>query len=212
MGTTLPAPSVVGLQRTQSASHVDPTGEVELDVLLDQLPADQRDAFVLTQLFGYRYDEAAEICGCPTGTIRSRVARARATLAAVVARARNEPADGIDALLPVHGVDQVATAFPVDSSVTFTNVMDTLLTIRAAFERDQVALRSGGAITTPSGQSVGSSRCGWRDIAKSSTGVCGGTCLSPLTKTTTTSSCCDGPSARCTTSHDTMGTGTSFGL
>jgi RNA polymerase sigma-70 factor, ECF subfamily len=50
-------------------------------MLLDELPDDQRDAFVLTQLMGYRYDEAATICDCPVGTIRSRVARARASLA-----------------------------------------------------------------------------------------------------------------------------------
>jgi RNA polymerase sigma-70 factor, ECF subfamily len=59
----------------------DHTGAVELEMLLDELPDDQRDAFVLTQLMGYRYDEAATICDCPVGTIRSRVARARASLA-----------------------------------------------------------------------------------------------------------------------------------
>jgi RNA polymerase sigma-70 factor (ECF subfamily) len=51
------------------------------ELLLDDLPNDQRQAFVLTQLLGYRYDEAAEICDCPVGTIRSRVARARNQLA-----------------------------------------------------------------------------------------------------------------------------------
>jgi RNA polymerase sigma-70 factor (ECF subfamily) len=44
------------------------------------LPADRRDAFVLTQLVGLSYPEAAAVCGCPVGTIRSRVARARADL------------------------------------------------------------------------------------------------------------------------------------
>ncbi len=33
-----------------------------------------------TQVLGLRYDEAAELLGCPIGTIRSRVARARADL------------------------------------------------------------------------------------------------------------------------------------
>jgi RNA polymerase sigma-70 factor (ECF subfamily) len=41
------------------------------------LPADRWEAFVLTQLVGLTYPEAAEVCGCPVGTIRSRVARAR---------------------------------------------------------------------------------------------------------------------------------------
>jgi RNA polymerase sigma-70 factor, ECF subfamily len=46
------------------------------------LEADRREAFVLTQLVGLTYPEAAEVCGCPVGTIRSRVARARDDLVA----------------------------------------------------------------------------------------------------------------------------------
>jgi RNA polymerase sigma-70 factor (ECF subfamily) len=53
-------------------------------VLLTQLIAgldpQRRAAFVLTQLLGLSYAEAAEVCGCPVGTIRSRVARARGDL------------------------------------------------------------------------------------------------------------------------------------
>jgi RNA polymerase sigma-70 factor, ECF subfamily len=48
--------------------------------LVDGLPAGGRDAFVLTQVLGCSYDEAARIAGVPVGTIRSRVARARETL------------------------------------------------------------------------------------------------------------------------------------
>ncbi|MGW0708305.1 sigma-70 family RNA polymerase sigma factor [Streptomyces sp. NPDC002643] len=55
--------------------------------LLDALPAERRRAFVLTQLAGLPYEEAAEITGCPVGTIRSRVARARATLIGLLADA-----------------------------------------------------------------------------------------------------------------------------
>jgi RNA polymerase sigma-70 factor (ECF subfamily) len=55
---------------------------VELDELLAGLDPDRRAAFVLTQLLGYGYAEAAEVCRCPVGTIRSRVARARADLVA----------------------------------------------------------------------------------------------------------------------------------
>jgi RNA polymerase sigma-70 factor (ECF subfamily) len=54
------------------------------DDLLDALDPDRRDAFVLTQLVGLSYDEAAVVAGCPIGTIRSRVARARADLQALV--------------------------------------------------------------------------------------------------------------------------------
>ena len=48
--------------------------------LLRRLDADRRTAFALTQVAGLSYAEAADVCGCPLGTIRSRVARARADL------------------------------------------------------------------------------------------------------------------------------------
>lgn len=50
-----------------------------LDILplLDQLDADRREAFELTQLVGLTYGEAADVLEVPIGTIRSRVARAR---------------------------------------------------------------------------------------------------------------------------------------
>lgn len=48
--------------------------------LLDQISPDRREAFVLTQVLGYSYEEAAQIADCPIGTIRSRVARARGDL------------------------------------------------------------------------------------------------------------------------------------
>ncbi|HZN73314.1 MAG TPA: sigma-70 family RNA polymerase sigma factor [Micromonosporaceae bacterium] len=57
---------------------------VALTQLLDTLPADRREAFVATQVLGLSYAEAAEVCDCPVGTIRSRVARARADLAAAM--------------------------------------------------------------------------------------------------------------------------------
>jgi DNA-directed RNA polymerase specialized sigma24 family protein len=50
--------------------------------LLALLDADRRTAIVLTQLLGLSYAEAAEICECAVGTIRSRVARAREELVA----------------------------------------------------------------------------------------------------------------------------------
>jgi RNA polymerase sigma-70 factor, ECF subfamily len=53
--------------------------------LLKHLEQDRRVAFVLTQLLGYSYAEAGEVCECPVGTIRSRVARARGDLLALLA-------------------------------------------------------------------------------------------------------------------------------
>jgi RNA polymerase sigma-70 factor (ECF subfamily) len=54
--------------------------------LLDGLAADRREAFALTQIVGLSYEEAAEVIGCPIGTVRSRVARARSDLLAAVRR------------------------------------------------------------------------------------------------------------------------------
>jgi len=59
---------------------------VEIRMLLDGLDPDRRDALVLTQVLGLSYSEAAEVCGCPLGTIRSRVARARDDLIAAARR------------------------------------------------------------------------------------------------------------------------------
>ena len=55
---------------------------VEIRMLLDGLDSDRREALLLTQVLGLSYAEAAEVCGCPVGTIRSRVARARDALLA----------------------------------------------------------------------------------------------------------------------------------
>jgi RNA polymerase sigma-70 factor (ECF subfamily) len=52
----------------------------EIDDLLASLDPDRREAFVLTQLVGLSYEEAARTIGCAVGTIRSRVARARSQL------------------------------------------------------------------------------------------------------------------------------------
>jgi RNA polymerase sigma-70 factor, ECF subfamily len=53
---------------------------VALTGLLAGLDPERREAFVATQVLGLSYAEAAEVCDCPVGTIRSRVARAREDL------------------------------------------------------------------------------------------------------------------------------------
>lgn len=65
----------------------DHAGGVAVEALLAPLDADRREAFVLTQLLGLSYAEAAEVAGVAVGTIRSRVARARAELAATAREA-----------------------------------------------------------------------------------------------------------------------------
>lgn len=55
---------------------------IEVKMLLAELEPDRRDALIMTQVLGLTYAEAADVCGCPVGTIRSRVARAREDLIA----------------------------------------------------------------------------------------------------------------------------------
>lgn len=58
------------------------SGWPEVTSTLARLTSDRRAAFVLTQILGLGYQEAAEILECPIGTVRSRVARARDDLLA----------------------------------------------------------------------------------------------------------------------------------
>ncbi|MGE0877353.1 MAG: sigma-70 family RNA polymerase sigma factor [Acidimicrobiia bacterium] len=60
-----------------------PAPSEPLDEVLRYLNPEQREAFVLTQLVGLSYEEAAVAMECPIGTVRSRVARARDELARV---------------------------------------------------------------------------------------------------------------------------------
>jgi RNA polymerase sigma-70 factor (ECF subfamily) len=53
----------------------------EFRTALAKLPADQREALILVGASGFSYEEAAGICGCAVGTIKSRVNRARTRLA-----------------------------------------------------------------------------------------------------------------------------------
>lgn len=55
---------------------------VDARLLIDELPEERREALILTQVLGFSYEEAAKIAGVRVGTIRSRVARARADIIA----------------------------------------------------------------------------------------------------------------------------------
>jgi RNA polymerase sigma-70 factor (ECF subfamily) len=55
-----------------------------LSVVLDELPTDLRMALTLRELQGLSYTEIAEAMGCPIGTVRSRIFRAREALTAVL--------------------------------------------------------------------------------------------------------------------------------
>ncbi|MDX3746452.1 sigma-70 family RNA polymerase sigma factor [Streptomyces sp. AK08-02] len=70
----------LAVERTQPCDLPGFDEGIALLDLLETLPDERREAFVLTQVVGLPYDEAARFIGCPIGTVRSRVARARATL------------------------------------------------------------------------------------------------------------------------------------
>jgi RNA polymerase sigma-70 factor (ECF subfamily) len=64
---------------------------------LDKLVPDQREALILVGASGFSYEEAAEICGCAVGTIKSRVNRARQRLMQLMA---------------IEGLDDIGAEFP----------------------------------------------------------------------------------------------------
>src|SRR3546814_3401904 len=51
-----------------------------VDEAMNKLPVDQREAIMLVGGAGMSYEEAAEVCDCALGTIKSRVSRARTAL------------------------------------------------------------------------------------------------------------------------------------
>lgn len=78
----------------EPANAPDDAGLIALRHLIEALDPDRREAFVLTQVTGLSYAEAAEVCGVPIGTIRSRVARARADLVGHLVAAETGGAGG----------------------------------------------------------------------------------------------------------------------
>ena len=69
-----------GFFTAQLSTHPQQYGSLDLQDFkkaLDQLPSDQREAIILVGASGFAYEEAAVICGCAVGTIKSRINRAR---------------------------------------------------------------------------------------------------------------------------------------
>lgn len=72
------------------ASQGVPIELQELYGALQQLPPNQREALILVGAGGLSHEEAAEICQCALGTIKSRVARARQALERILANGSPE--------------------------------------------------------------------------------------------------------------------------
>jgi len=80
-------------------SHPEQHGQLELTEFresLSKLPEEQREALILVGASGFSYEEAAEICGCAIGTVKSRVNRARTRLAELMS------IQGVDDFGPDH--------------------------------------------------------------------------------------------------------------
>jgi RNA polymerase sigma-70 factor (ECF subfamily) len=84
------------IERTLVAPD-DPEATVELEDVrraLSMLPDFQREALILVGAGGMSYEEVAQIAGCPLGTVKSRVRRARDELQAILFGGRLAPGDG----------------------------------------------------------------------------------------------------------------------
>lgn len=69
---------------TANSDQQAPLHLEDVRMALMQLGADQREAIILVGAGGFSYEEAAEICDCAVGTMKSRVSRARAALVAML--------------------------------------------------------------------------------------------------------------------------------
>jgi RNA polymerase sigma-70 factor (ECF subfamily) len=63
----------------------DASTRAELDAALAAVSAEHRDAFLLVEVFGLSYQEAADVLGVAVGTVKSRMFRARRALCAAIA-------------------------------------------------------------------------------------------------------------------------------
>lgn len=78
---------VDGQYSSTLAEHPGQIGHLDFEDFrkaLDELPEDQREAVILIGASGFSYEEAAEICGCAIGTMKSRVNRARNRLSEIL--------------------------------------------------------------------------------------------------------------------------------
>mgnify|MGYP001337026276 FL=1 len=70
---------------TAPAGQEEPIHLSDMHRALLTLPPERREALLLVGAGGFSYEEAATICDCAVGTIKSRVGRARAALNAMLA-------------------------------------------------------------------------------------------------------------------------------
>ena len=98
----------------ESAAQEEPLHLDDMRRALMSLPEERREALLLVGAGGFSYEEAAEICQCPVGTIKSRVGRARAAISAMLESGKLPDGDGEKAedahAAILAELDQVASA------------------------------------------------------------------------------------------------------
>ena len=93
-----PVPTLTLLTEATTRDHADAAvAAVDVDGALATVPAEFRAAVVLRDLCGLDYGEIADVLGVPIGTVRSRIARGRA---AVAARLTGNPTSSPDRPTP----------------------------------------------------------------------------------------------------------------
>ncbi|WP_127143072.1 sigma-70 family RNA polymerase sigma factor [Pelagibacterium montanilacus] len=76
-----------GAMAERMSSHPEQVGRLDMEDFksaVNMLPEDQREALILVGASGFSYEEAADICDCAVGTIKSRVSRARTQLSKIL--------------------------------------------------------------------------------------------------------------------------------
>src|SRR5262245_3299458 len=99
---------VIGRSRTRLSVPPGQDGMQDFRKALDLLPA-EREALILVPAAGFSYEEAATICACPVGTVKSRVNRARARLAQLlgVQRAQEFGPDAATEAILTHSTGRI---------------------------------------------------------------------------------------------------------
>lgn len=84
-------PQVAERTLVAEASQEDRVNVQDVAAALQKLPAEQREVLMLVGANGVSYEEAAVIMGCAVGTIKSRLARGRTALAALISGPEDPP-------------------------------------------------------------------------------------------------------------------------
>ena len=127
-----------GAMTARLAVHPGQQGTVDLEDfrrVLQLLPEDQREAVILIGASGFSYEEAAEICGCAVGTIKSRVSRARTRLQEQLG-VSGEADYGPDAIA-VQGADQVGAVVRLVDDLDAWKVVHDLGRVGIACREDE---------------------------------------------------------------------------